>query len=188
MRSRSLPGSWRACWLAGLACAAATATAPAAAEDAHRRAGDVLRYALPAAVVASELWRGDRDGLWQFGQSWVVTLGGTELLKRGTHVQRLDGSDDLSFPSGHASTAFAAATYMHRRHGFDQAWPWYLAATYVGWTRVQAHRHRWGDVAGSAALAAASSWWLVAPVSERGVSLVPVVAPGLVAVELRARW
>jgi hypothetical protein len=27
------------------------------------------------AVVASGLWRGDRDGLWQFGPSWVVTLG-----------------------------------------------------------------------------------------------------------------
>lgn len=162
--------------------------ASAVANDAHRRAGDVLRFAMPAGVVAYELWRGDDEGLWQFGKSWIVTLGATEVLKRGTHVQRPDRSDDQSFPSGHAAHAFAAATYMHRRHGIDQAWPWYVAATYVGWTRVQANRHRWVDIAGSAALAGASSWWLVSPVGEQRVSVVPVVAPGLIAVEVRASW
>jgi len=63
-----------------------------------------------------------------------------------------------------------------------------MSASYVGWTRVRADRHRWADVAASAALAGASSWWLVAPMRERGVALVPVVAPGLFALELSARW
>lgn len=168
-------------------CLACTATS-AVASDEHRRIGDVLRFAMPAGVATYELWRGDREGLWQFGRSWIVTLGATEVIKRSTRVERPDRSDDLSFPSGHASHAFAAATYMHRRHGFDEAWPWYAAATYVGWTRVQANRHRWVDIAGSAALAGASSWWLVSPVGDRGVSVAPVVAPGLIAVEVRASW
>jgi membrane-associated phospholipid phosphatase len=170
-----------------LACLAFAATS-AAADDQNRRAGDVLRFAMPAGVLTYELWRGDHEGLWQFGKSWIVTVGGTEVLKRSTHVERPDRSDDLSFPSGHASHAFAAATYMPRRHGIEQAWPWYVAATYVGWTRVQAHRHRWVDIAGSAALAGASSWWLVSPAREQGVSWVPIVAPGMIAVEVRASW
>ena len=161
------------------ACLALTATASA---------GEGLRLAMPAGVLGCELWRGDKEGLKQFGESWLATLGATEVLKRGTHAQRPDRSNDRSFPSGHASHAFAAATYMHRRHGIEQAWPWYVAATYVGWTRVHAHRHRWVDIAGSAGLAGASSWWLVSPADEPRMSVVPVVAPGLVAVEVQAKW
>ena len=107
-----------------------TAVAIADVDD-HRRAGDVLRFAMPAGVVAYELWRGDKEGAWQFGKSWAVTTGATEVLKRSTHVERPDRSNHESFPSGHASHAFAAATYMHRRHGIEEAWPWYVAATYV---------------------------------------------------------
>ena len=156
--------------------------------DDHRRAGDVLRFAMPAGVVAYELWRGDTQGAWQFGKSWAVTLGATEALKRTTHVERPDRSNDESFPSGHASHAFAAATYMHRRHEIEEAWPWYAAATYVGWTRVHVKRHRWGDVAGSALLAGASSWWLVEPAGMRSVSVMPIVGPGVIGVQVHARW
>lgn len=175
-------------WIKGSSLALALAASSAMAGDEHRRAGDVLRYALPAGVVAGELWRSDEEGLWQFGKSWAVTIVATEALKRSTHVERPDRSDDLSFPSRHASDAFAAAAYMHRRHGIDQAWPWYAAATYVGWTRVQANRHRWVDIAGSAALASASSWWLVSPAGGPRVSVVPMLAPGRIAVEVHASW
>ncbi|MFT3954681.1 MAG: phosphatase PAP2 family protein [Piscinibacter sp.] len=165
----------------------ATATAaPTLALD-HRRAGDILENALPAGAAAIELWRGDTEGLWQLGASFTVTLLATQALKKGLDVQRPDGGVE-SFPSGHAAKAFAAATYMHRRHGLDSAWPWYVAAGYVGWTRVNAHRHRWGDVAGSALLAGLSSRWLVTPAGEAGVSLLPSVGPGGVFVELQARW
>jgi membrane-associated phospholipid phosphatase len=175
-------------WIKGTLPALALAPGFAIAGDDHRRAGDVLRYALPAGVVARELWRRDDEGLWQLGQSWAVTILATEALKRTTHVERPDRSDDLSFPSRHASDAFAAATYMHRRHGIDQAWPWYAAATYVGWTRVQSNRHRWVDIAGSAALASASSWWLVSPAGGPRVSVVPMLAPGQFSVAVHTSW
>ena len=173
----------------GLAFAMLGHTAAAFADvDDHRRAGDVLRFAMPAGVAGYELWRGDKEGVWQFGRSWAVTLGATEALKRITQAERPDRSNNESFPSGHASHAFAAATYMHRRHGIEEAWPWYVAATYVGWTRVHANRHRWGDVAGSAALAGASTWWLVAPAGDQAISVIPTIAPGLVGVQVHARW
>jgi len=133
----------------------------AAASEGERRAGDVLSYALPAATLGVEWWRGDRTGAIQFSESFVATLAVTEVLKRSTGVERPDGSNDQSFPSGHAARAFAAATYVHRRHGFQTAWPLYAIATYVGYTRVQAKRHRWADVVGAAALSGAMSWWLV---------------------------
>lgn len=166
----------------------AASAVPAALALDHTRAGDVLENALPVGAAAVELWRGDRDGLWQLGSSFAVTLLATQALKKGLNVRRPDGGIE-SFPSGHAAKAFAAATYMHRRHGLDSAWPWYAAAGYVGWTRVNANRHRWGDIAGSAALAGLSSWWLVTPADAAKVSLVPSVGPGgRFHLELQARW
>ena len=134
-----------------------------ASTDSERRIGDVLSYALPAATLGVELWRGDFSGAGQFGRSFVVTLAASEVLKRTAGVERPDRSNDQSFPSGHAARAFAAATYVHRRHGFESAWPLYVLATYVGQTRVQTHRHRWADVVGAAGISAASTWLLVDP-------------------------
>ncbi len=178
----SFATAWRACGIASL-CALA---APVLAFD-HRRAGDVLENALPAGVAAMSLWRDDRDGLWQFGAAYATTLVATQALKKGLDVRRPDGGVE-SFPSGHAAKAFAAATYVHRRHGWDSAWPWYAAGAYVGWTRVNANRHRWGDIAGSLALAGASSWWLVEPLAGQGVSVLPAIAPGHASVTIQARW
>ncbi len=127
----------------------------------QRRLGDQLSLALPIGTAAVELWRGDTQGAWQLTQTFALTTGVTELLKSTTGVTRPDGSDDKSFPSGHAARAFSAAAYVHRRHGLDAAWPLWLAATYVGHTRVQAQRHRWGDVAAAGALAYGFARWRV---------------------------
>jgi membrane-associated phospholipid phosphatase len=157
--------------------------------ESHRRAGDVLRLAMPVGVLGYEAWRHDSEGLRQFGASWALTIGATEVLKNSTHVERPDRSGDGSFPSGHASNAFAAATYMHWRHGFGAAWPWYAAATYVGWTRVQAHRHRWTDVAGSAALAGLSSQMVVTTANDnKTIAIAPMLSPRAVALDLHMRW
>lgn len=166
-------------------CAALLATQARAID--HTRAGDVLENALPAGVAALELWRGDREGLWQFGASFAVTVLATQGLKNTVDARRPDGGVE-SFPSGHAAKAFAAATYVHRRHGWDSAWPWYAAGAYVGWTRVNANRHRWGDVAGSLALAAASSWWLVEPQADQRVVVLPVIGHREASLTLQARW
>jgi len=134
-----------------------------AGTDGERQAGDVLSVAMPVATLGVELWRGEWTGARQFGESFLVTVAATEVLKRTTHVERPDHTNDQSFPSGHAARAFAAATYVHRRYGFEDAWPLYVMATYVGHTRVQSGRHRWADVAGAAGVSALSSWWLVDP-------------------------
>lgn len=131
--------------------------------DRERRAGDVLSLALPVGTLAVEAWRGDWTGAWQLTQTFALTTGVTEILKKNTGVTRPDGSDDKSFPSGHAARAFSAAAYVHQRHGWDRAWPLYVAATYVGHTRVQARRHRWSEVAVAAGLAYGFARWRVTP-------------------------
>ncbi|MEW6705661.1 MAG: phosphatase PAP2 family protein [Pseudomonadota bacterium] len=143
------------------ACAMAGATGSVAAADPH--GGDALRFALPAATVAAELARSDETAARQYAAALAIAVGAGEALKRATGIERPDRSNERSFPSGHAVWAFSPAASVHRRHGLAPAVPLYLAATYVGWTRVHAHRHRWADVAGAALLAAAVSWWLVEP-------------------------
>ena len=143
--------------LAVLPCGALAST------DGERQAGDVLATAMPLTTLGVELWRHEWTGAKQFAESFVVTVAATEVLKRTTHVERPDGSNDESFPSGHAARAFSSATYVHRRYGFQDAWPLYALATYVGYTRVESNRHTWADVAGAAGIAALSSWWLVDP-------------------------
>lgn len=136
--------------------------AAAAAPDADlTRVGHWASYALPGAALAHETTRSDMAGARQMALTWLATEASAELIKQTTGRLRPDGSNQLSFPSGHAARAFAAAAYVHRRHGFDAAWPMYLGATAVGWTRVQAERHHWSDVAGSAVLAAAMATWIV---------------------------
>jgi membrane-associated phospholipid phosphatase len=168
-----------------LALCAATSSSWA---DGNRRAGDVLSYAMPLGVAAYELYQGEREGALQFGKAFVVTQVATEVLKHTVHEDRPDGSDDKSFPSGHASRAFSAATYVHRRYGVEAALPMYLAATYVGWTRVDADKHHWRDIAGSAALSAAATWWLVDPKDNARVTLLPVIGPRSAGVQVSARW
>ncbi len=148
--------------LLGWALLAATSLAGASVQS-ERRVGDHLSVALPLGTVAYELWRGDREGAWQLTQTLALTVGVTEVLKNTTDVQRPDGSNNKSFPSGHAARVFPVAAYMRQRHGLEKAWPLYVAATYVGFTRVQAKRHRWQDVAGSALLAEGMAQWRVSP-------------------------
>jgi membrane-associated phospholipid phosphatase len=159
--------------LALWACAALAVGTPCAhaSSDGEREAGDVLATAMPLATLGVELWRGESTGAKQFALSFVVTVASTEVLKRATHVERPDGTNDQSFPSGHAARAFASATYVHRRYGLADAWPLYALATYVGYTRVVSERHRWADVAGAAGVAALSSWWLVDPKQSVSVAL-----------------
>lgn len=161
---------------------------PRAAADTEREIGDVLSYAMPAAVLGYELYKGDREGAWQFGTSFAATTLTTEVLKRITNVERPDRTNDLSFPSGHAARAFSAASYIHRRHGWEYALPAYALATYVGYTRVQAKRHRWGDIAGAAAVSTAATWLLVDPKSTKKVAIVPLFDGDFVGLAFSARF
>ena len=56
-----------------------------------------------------------------------------------------------AFPSGHAASAFAAASVLERHFGYRASWPALAAATYVGTSRLVDDRHFLSDVVFGAA-------------------------------------
>jgi membrane-associated phospholipid phosphatase len=155
MRACSTAISPKAGALALIVCVAGFGGAARADSE---QAGDVLRVALPAAAYALTFAHHDKEGRPQFYKSFGVTVASTWVLKETVHKERPDGSGDDSFPSGHASSAFQGAAFIHRRYGIKQAWPAYVLAGYTGWTRVDADQHDTTDVLAGAALGVASSF------------------------------
>ncbi len=144
--------------------------------------------ALLAGAVALPLLAGDEDGLdhsLRTGDALVCTYAVTLGLKELTGQPRPDGSGDDSFPSAHASVAFAAATMAADRHP-DQAPYWYGAAALIGWSRVRKDRHRLEDVLAGAALGyGLAQLELNQP---RGLLLAPFIDPDTGATGVQATW
>lgn len=67
--------------------------------------------------------------------------------------------------------AFTGASFIHKRYGLKYAIPAYVAATYVGYSRVHVKAHYTKDVLAGAALGAASSFYFTKPY--KGVSVEP---------------
>ena len=96
-------------------------------------------------------WQGDL----QWGLSVGSTVATTEILKYVVREDRPNQAEDapgFTFPSGHASFAFAGAGYWERRYGWYVGAPMYAAATFVGYSRVHANRHHWWDVVAGAGI------------------------------------
>jgi membrane-associated phospholipid phosphatase len=138
--------------------------------DAIRTAGDWLQIGIPAFALGRAHGLGDSEGVRQAGSGIVTNMLATQSLKLATDQTRPDGGN-LSFPSGHTSAAFQGAAFLHRRYGWDEAWPHYLAAGFVGYSRVHARRHRWRDVIGGAAVGIGSSWLTATPRDRSSLTL-----------------
>ena len=118
--------------------------------------GDWLAVGLGATVLglgAVDGLQGDPAPIEIGAESLVATELATYALKTVTHRQRPDGSASDSFPSGHTSFSFAAATYIARYveeyAADDYSALGYLAygpAIYVGISRVENQRHFTSDV------------------------------------------
>jgi membrane-associated phospholipid phosphatase len=76
----------------------------------------------------------------------------TTALKQAIRRPRPDGTDKLSFPSGHASNAFALATVVERHYGWKAGLPMYALASTVAVSRVRGNRHHLSDVLAGATL------------------------------------
>ena len=95
-----------------------------------------------------------------------VAYVGKTALKAMIKEERPDHSDNKSFPSGHASMAFAAARSIDKEFRKDCIWipiAGYAAATAIGIERIASDRHHWYDVVAGAAVGVGSAeltWWL----------------------------
>lgn len=144
----------------------ATALTPAAHADSLDQFG--LNKALGEARIASgkgnlvflaggtllPMLQGGHDNRQQTYRTADALLTSTlvsEALKHTVKEMRPDGSSRTSFPSGHATAAFAVAAMQAHFHP-GQALLWYGGATLIGASRVQLKRHYWHDVIAGAAL------------------------------------
>lgn len=82
----------------------------------------------------------------------LITAGYTTLLKETVHRVRPNGEDNLSFPSGHASNAFALAAVAERHYGWKAGLPAYALASAVAVSRMQRNKHYLSDVMAGATL------------------------------------
>jgi membrane-associated phospholipid phosphatase len=76
----------------------------------------------------------------------IVAQAVTSGIKLSVQRGRPDGTE-FSFPSGHTSVSFAAATVVQRHFGWTAGIPAYALASYVAASRIQERRHYLSDVA-----------------------------------------
>jgi membrane-associated phospholipid phosphatase len=111
---------------------------PASADDFIETSGRVLTFALPVAGGAYALYKGDRQGLFQLGASVGSAYAASYLLQQIVKEERPDHSGWDSFPSDSTAIAFASASAIQVRYGWDYGIPSYVIAAYVGYSRVEA--------------------------------------------------
>ena len=115
--------------------------------------GDILQLAIPAVAFGSTLiWNDDNTKpTWQFIKAYGSGFILQQALKHIVLEKRPDGADYYSFPSGHTT--------------------YYILASYVGYTRVQAQKHYPWDVLGGAVIGIGTSYLFTKPYSKKKVDV-----------------
>lgn len=123
-----------------------TASPAAAASDKFwHTVADAGLIGIPLAAGGISFYESDRNGLLMLGETGLLAGGLTQGLKYAVREHRPNGGQH-SFPSLHTAGAFAGAGYLQARYGWKVGLPFELAATLVGFARVQSRDHHWYDV------------------------------------------
>ncbi len=173
----------RAAVCAALGAFCTFAAAPGANADSPARqasnfasgSGNIIYLA--AAVGLPLLSDGGRHGTSHalraadaIGTSTLLCDGLKDLFRE----KRPDSNSHDSFPSGHATAAFAAATVESDLHPHETAL-WFTGATLISYSRIRLHRHYGRDVIAGALLGYGTARLeLSAP---RGLLLSPIIQP-----------
>lgn len=129
-------------------------------ENAHKQVhlDNYLQWAPAAAVYGLNALgikgaHNFRDRTIIYGLSTLIMSSSVYAVKNLSKQWRPDGSDQLSFPSGHTANAFAAAEFLRRE--YKDVSPWYGIAGYAvaattGYLRMYNNKHWLGDVVAGA--------------------------------------
>ncbi len=151
------------------------------------KSGDLLQWGIPLAGLGLSFLLSPLDaqgsagfdlGAWSSGQIPGLNWPGPRLssaprhdflvsflrmettayaLKYAINAQRPNGGGQ-SFPSGHTASSFMGAEFIRKEYGNAWGLPAYTAASWVGYTRVELHKHYWRDVIAGAVLGVASNY------------------------------
>ena len=133
--------------------------------------GDIALFALPTATLATTFIIGDNKGAWQFTKGFLLTEAVTYGLKLSVNKQRPDRSDNNSFPSGHTSTTFHSASFIHRRYGFKYSLPAYAIAGFAAASRIDAEKHDMLDLVAGAVIGIGSTYLFTTPYQQEHMEL-----------------
>jgi membrane-associated phospholipid phosphatase len=153
---------------------------------AGRRLGEAGVLA-PAVVMLFAGGRASHDqrfraATYDAAQAFIVTGAYTMALKHTIGRERPDGSNTLSFPSGHTSTTVALAKVASHHYGPKVGIPAYAVAGLVGLSRIESKAHHLSDVIAGATLGYLSAKTVVQkngdlPGRGRRIVLAPATGP-----------
>lgn len=135
-----------------------TTSAEAKRHKTVETVGDVVQITIPLSALGISWYKDDTQGVKELFYSVLTSTAATWALKLAINKKRPRGGR-YSFPSAHTSTAFSGSSYLGFRYGMGYGIPYSLASAFVGYSRVNAHRHYWTDVIAGGAVGAISAYF-----------------------------
>jgi len=133
--------------------------------------GDAILIGLPITALATTFILNDKKGSWQFTKGLLLTEAITFGLKLSVNKQRPDMSNNNSFPSGHTSTTFQSASFIHKRYGLTYSLPAYALAGFTAASRINSDKHDIFDVVAGAIIGIGSSYLFTTPYQKKHMTL-----------------
>ena len=156
------------------------------AKGKTEKIGDVLNVLIPALAFLPSVYMQDEKAKIEFLKAYGSTILTTYVLKFTVREERPNGTNLRSFPSGHTSSAFSGATFIHKKYGLLYALPAYVGSVYTAYSRVHAKKHFTHDVIAGAVIGAGFSWYFITPYE--GFNVTPLVDSGYYGLELDYKW
>ena len=148
---------------------------------------DYATYSLVASSIAIPSYGRDmesvKESAYTIGSAAAISLLGKSLISE----ERPDHSGNDSFPSNHTSVAFASATNLYIKYGWQAGLPAYGLSSLVAIGRVESEKHHWKDVVAGAAIGSLSAYFFTTPLND-SISLVPWVDREQAGLSLSMRW
>jgi len=157
------------------------------AKSNTEQAGDILTLLIPAVAFGATVATDDSVGEIEFLKAYGSTAAVTQILKYTVRAPRPNNPDSVtSFPSGHTSSAFSGATFIHKKYGIGYAIPAYIGAIYTAYSRVEAEKHYTKDVIAGALIGIGFSWYFTTPY--KNLQITPTVDKDAYGVQFNYKW